>query len=239
MKVTRRVNMERGSAWGWVVILIVILILGAGGYLGLIKYGILTAPAGLEKIPGMAYVIPQPPPAEGGATEPVAVSGEDYLRQQVVLLNSQFQAAQTTIDSMKQQLDEKDRELQAKDYQVAALQNSLNLAATQNISSVALIYEAMDPNEAATILTELGAEQAAIIIGQMRESKAADVLALMDSPLATQITQLMAGFQANPLAQGQGAAGAAGGAVAAPGAGGVQPGAGSPTAPSAGGGLTR
>jgi hypothetical protein len=228
--------MERGSAWGVVLIIIAIIILGAAGYLGAIKFGMLTAPAGLEKVPGMAYFIPPPPPTEGGATEPVAVSGEDYLRQQVVLLNSQFQAAQTTIDSMKQQLDEKDRQLMAKDSEIADLQNSLNLAATQNISSVALIYEAMDPTEAATILTELGAEQAAIIIGQMRESKAADVLALMDSPLATQITQLMAGFQANPLAQGQGATGAAG---AAPGTGGVQPGAGSPTAPSGGGGLTR
>jgi flagellar motility protein MotE (MotC chaperone) len=181
----------------------------------------------------MAYFIPPPPPVEGEGTEPVAVSGEDYLRQQVMLLNSQYQAAQGTIDSMKQQLDEKDRLIQAREDEIATLRNVLNLAATQSIASVALMYEAMDPQEAATILTELGAEQAAMIMGKMRESKAADVLALMDTPLATQITQLMSGFEANPLTQG--AAGTPGGSVTTPPAGGLQPGAGSPTNPSSGG----
>jgi flagellar motility protein MotE (MotC chaperone) len=184
---------QRGSAAAWIITILVLIVVAAGGYLMAIKFGMLKAPDMLAKQPWMATFIPAQPAAEGGQqTVPVGV--EDQLRQQVVLLRAQFDGAQSSITAMQQQLDEKDRVIQERDDEIARLRDAINLAATQNISNVALIYEAMDPQEAATILANLGAENAALIIGKMRENKAAAVMALLDPLLATQITQILAGF---------------------------------------------
>jgi flagellar motility protein MotE (MotC chaperone) len=180
-------------------VILVILVLAIGGALAALKFGVVKPPAALAQQPWMASFLPKPTESEEPAA-PVEVSVENALRQQVLDLNRQNMAAQATIESLRQQLDEKDQTILAREDDIAKLRSAVSLAASQNVASVALVYEAMEPAQAATILANLGAEHAALILGAMRESKAADVMALMDPTLATQITQLMAGFTPNPAA---------------------------------------
>lgn len=197
MKDYNRNNDQTGSILAWILWILAALVIIAGGSLLFLRMGIIKPPEALANQPWMQSFLPAQPQPEP-ATEQVIISVEDTLRQQVIDFNAKYQAAQAMVEQLKQQLDEKDRTIQVLNDEIARLSDAINLAANRNIGSVALIYEAMDPQEASKILANLGAERAAIILGAMRESKAADVLALMETSLATQITQLMAGFTANP-----------------------------------------
>jgi flagellar motility protein MotE (MotC chaperone) len=220
-------NSERGRALAWIITIVVLIAVIAGGAAMAIKFKWITPPEALASQPWMASLLPAPEetaPAEETPTQTV----ESSLRQQVVDLNNTLAATQGQLETMKQQVDEKDTTIRAREDEIAQLRDALNLAANQNISSVALVYEAMEPKEASVILANLGAERAALILGAMRASKAADVIALMDPTLATQITQLMAGFKPNPAAQ---APVAPGGAVPQDGSGTTPPGSTPPTGP--------
>ena len=227
-------NNQRGSVAGWIITIVILIVVAAVAFLMLTKYGKIPAPPFLATQPWMKTFLPPPAP-EAPATPVVSV--EANLRNQLVLVTGELEAAQGQVESQKQQLDDKDRTIQTKDDQIAKLQDAINLAANHNISNVALVYEAMDPKEASVILTNLGANEAALILGAMRSSKAADVLALIEPTLATQITSLMAGFKANPSAPA--APTAPGGSNPAPGGtppattppGATGPGGASPTVP--------
>ena len=193
MRMIKVIQNERGSAWAWIFTIILLIIVGAGAYLGLIKFGIIEAPEALANLPGMEMILP---PVEEATEEAESVfTAEDKLRQDMIILNSRYEAAETQIASLNQQLADLERLVQEREDEIAQLQDILNLSQEQNINNVGLIFEAMDPDEASTILSNLGAERAALILGAMRESKAADVLAIMDETLATQITEIMAGFE--------------------------------------------
>jgi len=193
MRMIKVIKNERGSAWAWIFTIILLIIVGAGAYLGLIKFGIIEAPEALANLPGMEMILP---PVEDVPEEAeTEFTAEDKLRQDMIILNSRYESAQTQIASLNQQLADLERLVQEREDEIAQLQDILNLSQEQNINNVGLIFEAMDPEEASTILSNLGAERAALILGAMRESKAADVLAVMDERLATEITQIMAGFE--------------------------------------------
>jgi flagellar motility protein MotE (MotC chaperone) len=196
---TRIADRERGSALAWVIWIVVLVAVLIGGFLMTIKFKVMKAPEALASQSWMAPFLPaveEAPPTEEAPT----LTLEETLKQQVVDYSRELANTQSQVAGMKQQLDEKDLTIQARDDEIAKLRDALNLAANQNINNVALVYEAMEPKEASVILTNLGAERAALILGAMRESKPADVIALMDPQFATQITQLMAGFKPNSAA---------------------------------------
>ena len=182
----------------WIFVLILLLI---GAAIASIHMGWIKLPEQLANQPWLAPLLPKPPQQNETKPEPIEKTAEQNLIDQVLLLRNELGAAQATIDALHQQLDEKDRTIQQLTDEIARLTNALNLSANQELSSVALIYEAMEPSEAAKILANMGAQQASLILGGMRESKAADILALMDPSIATEITRLMAGFTQAPSPQ--------------------------------------
>jgi flagellar motility protein MotE (MotC chaperone) len=196
------INRERGSVAGWVVGIIVFLVLAGGAYAVLINYGVAKPPAALAAQPWMQKILPQtvgtelPPDQQA----PVEITSAEYLKQQVIVLNAQHEQDLSTIEGLKADSDEKDRTIKDREDEIARLRDAVNLASSKSINNVALIYENMDPQEAATILADMGADKASLIIGAMKEKKSAAVLALMDPAMATQITQILAGFQPNPAA---------------------------------------
>jgi flagellar motility protein MotE (MotC chaperone) len=193
MRMTNVIRNERGSAWAWIFTIIFLVIVGVGAFLGLIKLGMVEAPEALANLPGMEMILPQEEEAPEETTP--EFSETEKLRQDYIILNSRYEAAETQIGSLNQQLADLERLVQEREDEIAQLEDILNLSQEQNINNVGLIFEAMDPEDASTILSNLGADRAALILSAMRESKAADVLAIMDETLATQITQIMAGFE--------------------------------------------
>ncbi len=189
----RSIYNERGSAWAWIFTLFLLIVVGAGAYLFLIKFGIFEAPEFLAQVPGMEFFIPEEEEPEGDGV--VEMTNEETLRNLNLVLRGQKDALESRVAALEQELAEQERLVQEREDQIARLQDALNLARDQNINNVALIYEAMEPEEASVILSNMGAERASLILGAMRESKAAEVLELMDESLATEITQILAGFE--------------------------------------------
>ncbi len=183
---------ERGNAMGWIFTIILLIVVGIGAYLSLIRFSILPAPEALAEQSWMKTFLP--PVDEDETTLEVEFSLEDNLRNQMLVLKSERDVAQTRITTLEQQLADQQSLVQEREDEIARLQNALNLAADRNIQNVSLIHENMDPKESAAILANMGAQSASLILGQMRESKAASVLEVMDEAIATEITEIMAGL---------------------------------------------
>jgi len=184
---------ERGGVGGWILVIFLVIVVGIGGYLFVLNRGWMEAPEALASQPWMSSILPKE--EEALEDEAVEVSLEDTLRHQNLVLRGERDSALARITTLEQQLADKDRLVLEREDEIARLRDALNLAQDQNISNVALIYENMDPEDAAKFLSNLGPEKASLILAEMRESDAADVLSLMDETIATQITQIMAGFE--------------------------------------------
>jgi len=183
---------ERGSAWAWIFTIFLLIVVGVGAYLTLIRFGMVEAPEALASMPGMSMFLPPQEEVEEG--QPVAGTAEDILRMQNIQLIGERDTALARITALEQQLEEMQQLVKDREGEITLLQGALSLARDQNINNVALIFENMDPEDASIILSNLGAQKASLILSAMRESKAADVLALMDDTLATEITRIMAGL---------------------------------------------
>ena len=189
----RKLNLnERGSVLVAIISIVVIVVLAAAAFLMGVNQSWWPAPEFIAEQSFMESILP--PEEEDDTDLTVTISEEDNLRASLIQVRRDYQASQTTIETLMQQLAEKDRTIQDREDEIALLRNTLNLARDQNIQAAALIHENMDPEESAIILAKLGATDASLILGSMRESKAADVLSLLDEDLATEITQILAGF---------------------------------------------
>lgn len=62
-----------------------------------------------------------------------------------------------------------------------------------SMDKLALMYEAMKPNEAAAIIGQLPERQAANLLARMDESQAGKILALFEKSLAARLTLMLAG----------------------------------------------
>jgi len=183
---------ERGGVGGWILVIFLLVVVGIAGYLFVLNRGMMEAPEALASQPWMSSILPQ---EEEVPEEVVEVSLEDTLRHQNLVLRGERDSALSRITAIEQQLADKDRLVLEREDEIARLRDVLNLAQVQNISNVALIYENMDPDDAAKFLGNQGPDKASLILGEMREGNAADILSLMDETLVTQITQIMAGFE--------------------------------------------
>ena len=190
---------ERGSVLVAIISIVVIIALIAAAFLMGINQEWWPAPPFLAEQPFMESILP--PEEEEDTNQTVTVSEQDTLRASLIQVRRDYQSAQATIETLMQQLAEKDRTIQEREDEIVSLRNTLNLSRGQNLQATALIHENMKPEESAVILEKLGAVDASLILGAMRESKAADVLALMDEDMATEITQILAGFTEEPTTQ--------------------------------------
>ncbi len=187
-----KMKSERGSAGGWIVTIIIILVVAAGGGAMAIKFGLIPVPESLASQPWMASILPDVEEMPEQVNN--EISSEDTLRNSYLIERSKVNIAEARITELELEIASKDVLLQEKEDEIASLRDTINLSSSQNISSVALIYEAMDPKDASVFLTNLGPDRASLILGAMRENKAADVMSLMDESIATQITEIIAGF---------------------------------------------
>ncbi|MCX6647208.1 MAG: hypothetical protein NTY09_12750 [bacterium] len=187
-----RLRNQRGNVGGWILTIIILILVAAGGYLTVLRFGILPAPPALAQQTWMKSFLP--PAKETVDLENPAVSEADSYRQQLVFINGEKMALEARVKALEEQVSQLQQDIVTREDEIARLTDTINLASDQNITNVALVYENMDATDAASILSNLGADSASLILANMRESKAADVLAAMDETLATQITELMAGF---------------------------------------------
>jgi len=192
---------ERGSVMGWLITIIMLLVVGAGIYLGLIRFEVIEAPEFLANQPWMATFLP-PSDEEEGEAETPEISIEDNLRFQLVDMKAKRDAAEARVTALEQELADAQALVQEREDEIARLRNQLELGADRNIANVGLILESMAPEEASVILSNFEPDRAAMILGAMRENKAAEVLEVMDEAVATAITEIMAGFHNLPAGGG-------------------------------------
>ncbi len=201
MSIRRMLLNERGSAWGWIFTIFIVIVVAIGVFLTLTRFAVIPAPSFLANQPWMASFLP--PKEETPASEVPELPAEASLRNQLVALKTERDTAQGRITALEADIAAKDKLVKEREDEIARLRSTLDLASKQNVNKVALMYENMEPQDAAKILANLGAYSASLILGAMRESKSADVLALMDEALATEITQIMAGFKQSGSAPSQ------------------------------------
>lgn len=194
---------RRGSWLPWLLILLLLGGLGAGGWF----YWPRLRPA-LQNLPLVGRLIPSPVPAatpvpaESGAspaptgTSPAGSNGQPASGQTD---SSGGQAAppaaptQADLEARAAQLDQLAKTLAA-DRQALDQQK----AAAAGVERVAAVYKEMKPADAAGILTKLSDNDLVPILLALPNDQVAQILAAMDATRAAQLTKTIASARATP-----------------------------------------
>lgn len=180
---------RRGSWLPWLLILLLLGGLGAGGWF----YWPRLRPA-LQNLPLVGRLIPSPVPA--ATPVPAGSNGQPASGQTD---SSGGQAAppaaptQADLEARAAQLDQLAKTLAA-DRQALDQQK----AAAAGVERVAAVYKEMKPADAAGILTKLSDSDLVPILLALPNDQVAQILAAMDATRAAQLTKTIASARATP-----------------------------------------
>lgn len=106
---------------------------------------------------------------------------------------NQLNTLKSQLESRQQELEQRELKLQEREKEIDELQQKLS-AQFENIKDIAKLYENMEGEQAASILSEMSDNQLVIqILKNMSEEKSAEILGLMDAKKAADLTRQMAG----------------------------------------------
>lgn len=101
-------------------------------------------------------------------------------------------AEENVLDSLQfvvSKMQDENKQLQQQLQKQQSAQNKQAQVKTGNVKQMAKIYENMDPQNAATILTSISSEMAVSIINSMKGRQAARVLSAMDPNKAAELSK--------------------------------------------------
>ncbi|HEX9746049.1 MAG TPA: hypothetical protein VGB30_11550 [bacterium] len=187
----QRIKKESGNVWAWLIWLVMAALVAAGGFLLVLNLGLIKPPDIIADYPIVKMVVPPEPELVEIPEEELTT--EELIRQQLILLNSRYIAAQSVIDSQEEDIAVLERQIKERDDEIARLRNSMRMTQDQTLDAVATIYEKMSPSESAVILENMGADRAALILDKIDSEKAAAILEQMTEPFAEQVSAILSG----------------------------------------------
>lgn len=105
----------------------------------------------------------------------------------------QLNALKSQLEEKQQQLEQREAELEQKEREMEELQQKLS-AQFEDVKDIAKVYENMEAEQAASILSEMKDSSLVIrILKNMPAEKSAEILGAMDSKKAADLTGQMAG----------------------------------------------
>ncbi|MEW6269001.1 MAG: hypothetical protein AB1689_06845 [Thermodesulfobacteriota bacterium] len=187
--------------------------------IGLSLHGTLAgaAPAdGEQGAPRLAVVPPREPaaptaPAPGEAAGKPSPPDVKSILGGLVRRQQELDAREQAVAARELQLAVYEKDVGEKIAQLEALGKSLkeqvtraNAASDEAAASLAKVYGAMKPAEAAPLLDQLDEATALRILTRMKEKQVGEILPLMSRERAIGLTRSLAGRAAPPPAQAQG-----------------------------------
>ncbi|MBM7581381.1 flagellar motility protein MotE (MotC chaperone) [Caldicoprobacter guelmensis] len=106
---------------------------------------------------------------------------------------NQLNALKSELEGKQQELEQREIKLQQKEKEIEELQQRLS-SQFENIRDIAKVYENMEPEQAASILSQM--EDSSLVIQILRnlsKEKSGEILGAMDSKKAAELTRQMAG----------------------------------------------
>lgn len=114
-------------------------------------------------------------------------------RKRLAAYEDQLNDLKSQLEDKQQQLEQREAELEQREREVEELQQKLS-AQLDNIRDIAKLYENMEAEQAASILSEMEDRSLIIqILKHMPAERSAEILGEMDSQKAAELTRQMAG----------------------------------------------
>ncbi len=137
-------------------------------------------------------VVDNSPSDEGSELQQQLKAIEDE-KKRLKVYEDQLNALKGQLEDKQQQLEQREEELEQKEREVDELQQKLS-ALFEGIKDIAKVYENMEAEQAASILSEMEDRSLVIqILKHMPAERSAEILGAMESKKAAELTRQMAG----------------------------------------------
>lgn len=113
-------------------------------------------------------------------------------RNELEARDDELDTREALIQAMEQRVDERIQSLTELQEQIDTLVGTLNEREAEDLNTIVAWYGAMEPADAAAVLTVLDAMRQVQIASAMPERRFGEILAQMDPPAAARLVELMA-----------------------------------------------